>query len=81
MDLSYGIVCRRIKHKKRVLFAFLHFYDVRPFARTHLTAECNGASWCEPSNSGARQKDAETCRKSSHPLTSFIAQPMRNSRI
>jgi hypothetical protein len=30
MDLSYGIVCRRIKHKKRVLFAFLHFYDAHP---------------------------------------------------
>jgi hypothetical protein len=29
MDLSYGITCRR-NNTKRVLFAFLHFYDVHP---------------------------------------------------
>jgi hypothetical protein len=33
MDLSYGIMCRRNKHKKP-LFAFLHFYDVRPQSST-----------------------------------------------
>jgi hypothetical protein len=36
MDLSYGITCRR-NNIKRPLFAFPHFYDVRPVSATAFT--------------------------------------------